>query len=372
MAEKKYCPWCAGFLDRSLVEGRERQVCSDCGRVVFANPLPATAALVEGAQGILLVKRGVEPACGTWCLPGGFMEIDESPEECCLRELAEETGLAGEIDVPLGLMREESSLYGAVLVAGFAVRAVSGTPRAGDDTQEAAFFTPEALPEIVFSSHREFLARHLAARPRPLNGRPLFPRFGGAYVITSGDHLELARAACAAGARALQLRDKQSGPRELLALARAVKPLAAASGTLFIVNDSLEVAMLSGADGLHIGREDLPLPEIRKIAPPEMLIGVSTTNLEQVSRACRDGADYIGFGPVFATPTKEGYQPVGLEALGRALALSTVPVVPIGGIDLENMGQLKEAGAFWLAMVRAFSGDTGAAVRRVNGFFGLD
>ncbi len=372
MADKKHCPWCAGILSRTLVEGRERQVCSACGRVVFANPLPATAALVEGPHGILLVKRGVEPARGTWCLPGGFMEIDESPEECCLRELAEETGLDGEIDSPLGLLREESSVYGAVLVAGFTVRAVSGTLRAGDDSLDAAFFAPESLPQIAFPSHREFLARYLASRSRSLNGRPVYPRRGGAYVITSGDHLELARAACAAGARALQLRDKQAGPRELLALARAIKPLAAASGTLFIVNDNLEIAMLSGADGLHIGREDLPLSEIKKIAPPEMLIGVSTTNLEQVSRACREGADYIGFGPIFATPTKEGYQPVGLEDLGRALALSTVPLVAIGGIDLENMGLLKEAGAGWLAMVRAFSGGTEAAVRRVNGFFGLD
>lgn len=372
MIDKKYCPWCAAVLNRALLEGRERQVCGSCGRVVFANPLPATAAVVERPEGILLVKRGVEPARGSWCLPGGFMEVDESPEACCLRELAEETGLVGEINSMLGLLQEESSLYGAVLVAGFAVISASGIPRAGDDTVDAAFFAPESLPEIAFSSHREFLARHLAARPRINHSGTLFPPAGGAYVITSGDHLAVAREACASGARALQLRDKQAGPRELLALARAIKPLATASGTLFIVNDHLEIAMLSGADGLHIGREDLPLSEIRKIAPPGMMIGVSTTNLEQVRRASREGADYIGFGPVFATPTKEGYSPVGLELLGRALALSSVPLVAIGGIDLENMGLLKEAGAGWLAMVRAFSGDTAATVSRVNDFFDLD
>lgn len=132
--------------------------CPSCGWIRYENPLPCAAALVKSAAGdILLVKRGVEPGYGLWALPSGFIEIDESPETACLRELEEETGLEGKITRLLGVYSQESSVYKRVIIIGFEVEA-PGKIRAGSDSLAAEFFSPRRLPEVAFSTHRKMIA----------------------------------------------------------------------------------------------------------------------------------------------------------------------------------------------------------------------
>jgi 8-oxo-dGTP diphosphatase len=151
------CAVCGRDLDTKKIEGRKRAVCPDCGWVVYENPLPSAAAFVKNPnQEILLVKRGVEPGQGKWALPSGFIEIDETPEKACLRELKEETGLCGNIVRLLGVYSQRSVMYKNVLIIGYEVDA-TGILNAGSDSLIARFFKPSELPEIAFPSHRRMI-----------------------------------------------------------------------------------------------------------------------------------------------------------------------------------------------------------------------
>jgi 8-oxo-dGTP diphosphatase len=140
-------------LEKRAIEGLERQVCPACGWIRYQNPIPCSAALVRDSQGgILLVKRGVEPGKGLWGLPSGFIEMEETPESACLRELEEETGLMGEVESLIGVYTQESARYKRVIIIGYAVKAW-GTLRPGSDSVEACFFLPDGLPRLAFESH---------------------------------------------------------------------------------------------------------------------------------------------------------------------------------------------------------------------------
>ncbi|MFP4081905.1 MAG: NUDIX domain-containing protein [Candidatus Aminicenantes bacterium] len=153
----KYCPQCGSELMEKKEEERTRLFCPSCGQVFYQNPLPSAAALVMNEeQKILLVKRGVEPGVGKWALPSGFIEIEETPEEACLRELEEETGLKGKILKLVGVYSQESVLYRNVLIIGYEV-AARGSLSPGSDSQEAGFFAYDKLPEIAFSSHKKII-----------------------------------------------------------------------------------------------------------------------------------------------------------------------------------------------------------------------
>lgn len=174
----------------------------------------------------------------------------------------------------------------------------------------------------------------------------------GYYAVLDRDDLSLARSLLAAGPCALQLRLKGAPSRELVEVARKLRPLAAEAGVPFVVNDRLDVALAAGADALHLGQDDLPLSAaqeaLRRAGSARPLrIGISTHNLAQVEEAVRAGADYLGFGPVFATTTKENPDPVqGIEGLRQAVrAAGEVPVVAIGGITPERAPALAAAGA---------------------------
>jgi 8-oxo-dGTP diphosphatase len=158
----KYCPNCGLKSRLKKIEGRERVVCFECGWVHYENPLPSAAALVRNERGeVLLVKRGVEPGRGKWALPSGFIEIDETPEKACLRELEEETGLKGEIMRLIGVYSQKSLTYKNVLIIGYEVKAW-GNLSPGSDSLSADFFPPDKFPEIAFSSHREIIEDGLA------------------------------------------------------------------------------------------------------------------------------------------------------------------------------------------------------------------
>ena len=363
MTTRIFCAQCGNRLEHRTIEGRTRLCCPRCKSISYENPIPATAAVViDSDRRLLLVRRSVDPGKGLWCLPGGFMEIGETPEQCVLRELQEETGLSGKIDRFIGIEMSKSSLYESVLVAAYIISGWKGLIRAGDDAEEARFFPGNRLPEIAFNSHLRFIAQVIKSGKIPLEGF-------GAYVITSADHIRIARDACSGGARILQYRDKSADARSLLRTAREIRKITRDCGTLLIVNDHIDIALLAEADGIHLGQTDLPPAEVRKIIPPNLIVGVSTHSLEQALKAQEEGADYIGIGPVFATPTKLDYSPIGLDTVRRVARAVTIPFVAIGGITLMNMNQVKAAGARSVAMVREFQQRTSQTVREVNDFF---
>jgi thiamine-phosphate pyrophosphorylase len=186
------------------------------------------------------------------------------------------------------------------------------------------------------------------------------------YVITCppkdgpGGYEAMVRAACEGGADVLQFRDKLITGKERYAVAARLLKICRSFGTLFIVNDALEVALAVAADGVHLGQDDLPVAEAKKLMHPmgikNFLVGSSTHSLEQAIEAERQGADYIGIGPIFATPTKPTYNPVGLELVRTVTSRVKVPHVAIGGIDATNVAQVLGAGALRVAVVRAVCG----------------
>ena len=170
------------------------------------------------------------------------------------------------------------------------------------------------------------------------------------------------------GAKLLQLRAKELTSAEFFNVAKEASRLAHEAGAIFIVNDRLDIALACNADGVHLGQEDLPLSVARKILGKEKLIGVSTHDLSQAQEAERDGADYIGFGPIFGTATKDtGYSPRGLEMLREIRKAVKIPVVAIGGITEKNVAEVWKAGADSAAIISDLMGADDAAekVRRI-------
>ncbi|MFH2066692.1 MAG: NUDIX hydrolase [Pseudomonadota bacterium] len=164
MRLKRFCHYCGNRLVDQHIEGKVRRYCKACKKPIYENPVPATCVVVADSQNkIWLVKRSVEPKIGYWCLPGGFMELDETPEEAALRELKEETNIDGKLEILLGISMNPSAGYGSVLMAGYLVLDYSGEPLAGDDAADIACFHPDELPEIAFQSHERFIRIFLAA-----------------------------------------------------------------------------------------------------------------------------------------------------------------------------------------------------------------
>ena len=164
---------------------------------------------------------------------------------------------------------------------------------------------------------------------------------------------DVVRAALDGGASAIQLRDKTADPATLLEQAHALLPLVRRYGALLFINDRLDVALAAGADGVHLGPDDLPVAAARAVAP-KMLIGYSTDDPDSARAAERDGATYIGCGAVFGTRTKDvGEEAIGLARLSAVVDAVTIPVVAIGGITLENVRAVVQSGATGVAAVSA-------------------
>ena len=159
--------------------------------------------------------------------------------------------------------------------------------------------------------------------------------------------------AIAGGADVIQLRDKTASDEELLKIASTLLSVTRPSRIPLIINDRVHVAKKSGADGVHLGQEDGSLKAAREILGEGAIIGRSTHSREQALEAVREGFDYIGVGPVFPTPTKPDYAPVGLELVQFAAKSISIPFVAIGGIDTSNAAKVVEAGAKTIAVVRA-------------------
>jgi thiamine-phosphate pyrophosphorylase len=183
------------------------------------------------------------------------------------------------------------------------------------------------------------------------------------YVITDEgisnglSHAEVAKRAIAGGADVIQLRDKNYGCHELFFVGKALRALTKKTKTLFIINDRLDVALICGADGVHLGQDDIRARVARQIAPPGFIIGVSVGTVDEAVRAEQEGADYIAVSPVFPTASKGDAGPGhGLAALRKIRNTVTIPVIAIGGISLENAGAVIAAGADGVAVISAVVG----------------
>jgi thiamine-phosphate pyrophosphorylase len=183
------------------------------------------------------------------------------------------------------------------------------------------------------------------------------------YVITDEtfgrgrSHAEIARLACAGGADVIQLRDKCCSIRNLCRAGREIREITRASGTLFIVNDRLDVALACGADGVHLGQGDLRVDVARQLAPRPFIIGVSAGTVAEAVEAEEAGADYVALSPVFATTSKDNAGPgQGLFVLREMKEAVSIPVIPIGGIDRDNVSSVIRAGADGVAVISAVVG----------------
>lgn len=178
----------------------------------------------------------------------------------------------------------------------------------------------------------------------------------GLYVIITRpviSYTEVARVCVECGVEMLQLREKHLSDRELVRVGREIKAVTAGTATRFVINDRPDIAVLTDADVLHLGQEDVSIADARRIVGEGMAIGLSTHSLAQAREVLALEPDYIGFGPIWATTTKACPDPtVGTRLLAEVLEFADRPVVAIGGIFPENMDEALEAGARNICMVR--------------------
>jgi thiamine-phosphate pyrophosphorylase len=167
-------------------------------------------------------------------------------------------------------------------------------------------------------------------------------------------HLELARSAIKGGADTIQFRQKAGATREMIDTVRKLKQLCLGSSVTLIVNDRIDVAIAAEADGVHLGQNDFPIPLARKLLGESMIIGGSAATLEEAHRCLAEGADYIGFGPVYPTTSKEDAGPVtGIKLLKKAVQAIPLPIIAIGGISIKNTSEVMQAGAQGIAVISA-------------------
>lgn len=152
------------------------------------------------------------------------------------------------------------------------------------------------------------------------------------------------------GAEMVQYRDKDSTDRDFLETAAILQNICEKRKIPFIINDRVDIAAFLKVDGIHLGQDDLPLKIARKILGPGKIIGISAENIDQAKEAEKHGADYVGIGPIFDTPTKKIERPIGLEIIRQAKESLKTPFFPIGGINLENLAQVIEAGSQRIAV----------------------
>ena len=200
-------------------------------------------------------------------------------------------------------------------------------------------------------------------------------RIGALHVLTDTvlqsrhTNAELARMAVAGGADAVQYRQKNGHTREMIETARAMRDICAGSGVPLIVNDRVDVALAADADGVHLGQDDFPVALARNLLGADRIIGVSAGNPDEARRGIADGADYVGFGPVFPTGSKsDAGNAQGLDKLADFARAVRAPVIAIGGINAENAAAVVTSGAHGVAVISAVCchADPEAACRNLN------
>ena len=198
----------------------------------------------------------------------------------------------------------------------------------------------------------------------------LFSKNRRLYLITdtaaSGlTHIEAVRMAISAGIKIIQLREKLLSKNDIYKEALAIRALTLRYGVTFIVNDHIDIALAVNADGVHIGQDDMPVKEARKIIGRRRIIGVSTHSLKQAIDAEASGADYIGFGPIFKTATKDAGRPKGIALLKKIREQINIPIAAIGGITHDNAREVLNNGADAIAVASGIlSGDIKENIKR--------
>ncbi|MEE9256475.1 MAG: thiamine phosphate synthase [bacterium] len=192
-------------------------------------------------------------------------------------------------------------------------------------------------------------------------------------ILARGSNMPMAdavRAAAAGGATIIQLREKEMGGAALLRQADELRSALEGSGCAFTVNDRLDVALASGAAGVHLGQEDFPLARAKRVAGDRLAFGVSAGKIEWAAKAAADGADYIGVGPIYPTGSKDNARPpIGAEGVSKILPYAAgVPAAAIGGVDAGNLAPVIAAGARGVAVISAVMGapDPEAAAREIR------
>jgi thiamine-phosphate pyrophosphorylase len=181
----------------------------------------------------------------------------------------------------------------------------------------------------------------------------------GLIVVTDADCggrdlVDVVRAALRGGAPAIQLRMKDAAARDMVEMAQALLAETRPAGALLFVNDRVDVAVIAGADGAHVGQDDLPVAAARRVSPPGFLLGVSAESVELALQAEAEGADYVGVGPVYATGSKaDAGEPIGLGRIAEVAAAVKIPVVGIGGIAIGNARAVVQSGAAGVAVISA-------------------
>ncbi|MBL9152065.1 MAG: thiamine phosphate synthase [Verrucomicrobiales bacterium] len=203
---------------------------------------------------------------------------------------------------------------------------------------------------------------------RPLADCRLYGILDLGYVARDG-LVSMARDMIAGGVDLIQLRAKGHPPDAVEAMGREILPVTRDAGVPFIINDWPQVAAAIGADGVHVGQDDAPMAEVRGIVGPTMIVGRSTHSLDQARAAAAEPADYIGFGPLFATPTKPDYVPIGMDDIRQVHeAHPSLPIFCIGGIKRDNLSTVLAAGARRVVIVSGIlqAPDVAAYVRGVR------
>lgn len=167
-------------------------------------------------------------------------------------------------------------------------------------------------------------------------------------------HMEITRLAIAGGADTIQYRQKSGSTREMIEVARNVKQLCSEAGVTFIVNDRLDVAIAAEADGVHLGQDDFPIPMARELLGEGRIIGGSAATLDEGRKCLSEGADYVGFGPVYPTSSKDDAGPVsGIDILKQVVEIIPLPIIAIGGVGAENIPDVMRTGAHGIAVISA-------------------
>ncbi|MCX7680047.1 MAG: thiamine phosphate synthase, partial [Spirochaetes bacterium] len=207
-------------------------------------------------------------------------------------------------------------------------------------------FEKEAIDLLVRKNYRKYFTNSLYAILDPL--------FAGNDLISAAHSL------IAGGSKIVQLRMKNAPTKEIISIARQIRPICERHNVIFIINDRPDIASCVDADGVHLGQEDMEVSDARKVLGIGKIVGVSTHSLEQAKSAANAHADYIAIGPVFDTSSKYGtaMKGIGIEVVKQVLAISKVPVVAIGGINAMNIKMIKEIGINSVAIMSAlYAGD---------------
>ncbi len=188
-------------------------------------------------------------------------------------------------------------------------------------------------------------------------------------ILSKGrSQAEVVRAAIAGGATAIQMREKEANTRTMIEIGQELREITREAGVLFIVNDRVDVALAVEADGIHVGQKDMPAALVRKLVGPKMIVGVSASTIATARQAVLDGADYIGVGAIFPTGSKaDAGAACGPGRIREIRAEVSIPIVGIGGINIENAAQVMEAGADGVSVISAVvsAPDITAATRQL-------